>query len=155
MRQFIVFFAALIIASCKAQTPPSLDTMAPKDGAKYFNLKELSYKRQSRGGSSLITVSSEEVVMFNSKGQYKSYSYPKKEWDSLTSLARKIDASKLSSLTAPTDARLYDGAPAATLSLVINKKSISSSSFDDGYPPQEISDLVFKLLALEKDLLKN
>jgi hypothetical protein len=49
---------------------------------------------------------------------------------------------------------VYDGAAAAELTMVVDEKSWVSSTFDDGYPPDAISELVNRLLSLEKTVLK-
>ena len=155
MRNFLVFFTVILIAGCQAQNPPSLSKEQAARQVEPSELTELSYKRQTRGYNSLMTINPKTIVIYNSNVKSESYTYPNKEWDSIRYLVQKIEVSKLPYLKAPTDKRLYDGAAAATLTLVKDKTSYSSSTFDDGYPPRKISDLVIKLLALEKAAINN
>ena len=155
MRIHITILFCLIISSCQAQNPPSLSKEQAARQVEPSELTELSYKRQTRGYNSLMTINPKTIVIYNSNGKSESYTYPNREWDSIRYLVQKIEVSKLPYLKAPTDKRLYDGAAAATLTLVKDKTAYSSSTFDDGYPPREISDLVIKLLALEKAAINN
>ncbi|MEM1002747.1 MAG: hypothetical protein AAGH46_08865 [Bacteroidota bacterium] len=155
MRIVLSCLVLFFIASSKAQTPPSLSTKQQQKTVEASKLQEISYKRQSRQGNSLITFSPKKIVIYSSTKKSESLNIPKKEWDSIQYLVSKIAISQLLDLKAPTDKRLYDGAASATLTIVKDKKSWVSSPFDDGYPPTEISKLIYKLLSLEEGLLKN
>lgn len=156
MRNIIICLAVLIIAGCKAQTPPMLDSQdANNKQPQTATLTEIQYKRQSRGLRSLTTITPKKLTIATANKKSQSYTIPKEAWDSLSYYAKKIKPTDLSKLEAPTEYRTYDGAAAATLTLVINKKSWPSAIFDDGYPPKEIEDLVNKLLSLEERYVKD
>jgi len=156
MRHILICLAVLVTAGCKAQTPPMLDSKDSKNNqSKIAALTEIQYKRQSRGRRSLTTITPEKLTIATANKKSQSYAIPKEAWDSLNYYVSRIKTSELSGLKAPTEYRTYDGAAAATLTLVINKKSWPSSIFDDGYPPEEIADLVNKLISLEERYVKD
>jgi hypothetical protein len=155
MRILLTVLTALSIASCAAQTPPSLSPEVQKSTSEVSSVKEISYKRQSRGGNSLTTFSEGEMVVYEANQKSKSFKLTNKDWNELKTLVGKLSISQISALEAPTNKRLYDGAASAVVTIVKDKKSYSSSAFDDGRPPKEILELVEKLLSLEEAGLKN
>jgi hypothetical protein len=52
-----------------------------------------------------------------------------------------IDITMLPELKAPTEKRFFDGAAHATLKITVDGKSYSTTSFDHGFPPEEIKAL--------------
>jgi len=155
MRTLLSFLVALSIASCAAQTPPSLSPEVQKKSMAHQNIQEISYKRQSRGGNALTTFSKGKVVVYEANQKSRTYKLTNKDWQQLERLVSQLTISKLGELEAPTNKRLYDGAAAAVLSIVKDKKTFSSATFDDGAAPKELSKLVEKLLSLEEALHKN
>ncbi len=60
-----------------------------------------------------------------------------------------IDITLLPELKAPTEKRFFDGAAHATLKITIDGKTYSTSSFDHGFPPEELKtlcDIIVKFL---------
>ncbi len=60
-----------------------------------------------------------------------------------------IDITLLPKLKAPTEKRFFDGAAHATLKITIDGKTYSTSSFDHGFPPEELKtlcDIIVKFL---------
>jgi hypothetical protein len=154
MRISFLLIAVVAFYSCKAQIPPSLSKEESQQYIEPSHIKEIRYKRQTRGYNSLLSIDSKKMVLSYANKKSQTYSYPRKEWDSLVYLASRIKLSDLPNLKAPTSHRMYDGAAAAELTMVVDQKSWVSSTFDDGYPPDEISELVNRLLSLEKAVLK-
>ncbi len=72
------------------------------------------------------------------------------DWDALNNLLNDIDLTKLETLKAPTDKRLYDGAAHAALTVKSNEHTYTTSSFDHGHPPKEIENLVNKVLSIRE-----
>jgi hypothetical protein len=155
MRILILCLVTLIMAGCKAQTPPSLKNGQLPGQTVVSELKELRYKRQSRSGNSLTSFGPEAVVFYKSDQSMSRYACSPKDWEEIKTLVQNLDLTGLPELQSPTDKRLYDGAAAVSLTVVLGTQSYVSSTFDDGYPPEEIADLVFKLLSLEQRLLNN
>lgn len=70
------------------------------------------------------------------------------DWKALTSLFNEVNLAEMPSLKAPTEKRLYDGAPIAGLKIIYKDKDYTSSSFDHGFPPAQIKKLVDKIVSL-------
>ncbi len=73
------------------------------------------------------------------------------DWAELMILLNAIDLKNISKLEAPTQARLYDGAAIAQLSITQENASFKTNSFDHGKPPLEIEALVKKILSLSEN----
>ena len=76
----------------------------------------------------------------------------KGDWSELMNLIDAIDLKNISSLKAPTQARLYDGAAIAQLTITQKNASFETKSFDHGKPPLEIEALVKKILSLSENI---
>lgn len=76
----------------------------------------------------------------------------KDDWAELMNLLKAIDLKHISKLEAPTQARLYDGAAIAQLTITQENVLFETNSFDHGKPPLEIEDLVKKILSLSENI---
>ena len=112
----------------------------------------ITYEAVSRGFFEEISVSNTSFTVCNdiNKKVYKTYDCPKEDWSDCLELLSKIDVDSLTELESPTSMRQYDGAPHATLTIKDGDKKIRSNTFDHGYPPKEIKELVEKLLTFKK-----
>ena len=112
----------------------------------------ITYEAVSRGFFEEISLSKDSLTICNdiNKKGYKTYNLSKENWSTCLELLSKIDMNGLSELEAPTTYRYSDGAPHATLIIKDSDKEIRSSEFDHGHPPNEIKELVEKLLTIKK-----
>ena len=112
----------------------------------------ITYEAVSRGFFEEISLSKDSLTICNdiNKKDYKTYNLSKENWSTCLELLSKIDMNGLYELEAPTTFRYADGAAHATLIIKDGDKEIRSSEFDHGHPPQEIKELVEKLLTLKK-----
>lgn len=112
----------------------------------------ITYEASSRGSFEEISVSKDSFSI--SHDRYRKditfYKTPSSKWNECLELLNKIEIDKLPNLKAPTSMRQYDGAAHAYLTIKNNKEEIKSSTFDHGFPPDEIKMLVEKLLSLKK-----
>ncbi len=110
------------------------------------------YKASSRGSFKEITVSKDSFSICNDRNRkdITYYECTTKDWNECLALLEKIEVDKLPNLKAPTSMRQYDGAEHATLTIKNDKEMIQSSTFDHGFPPEEIKALVEKLLSFNK-----
>jgi len=76
----------------------------------------------------------------------------KDDWPKLINLLHAIDLKNISKLEAPTQARLYDGAAIAQLTITKKNAVFETNSFDHGKPPKEIEALVKKILSLSENI---
>jgi len=153
MRHLLVYILTLSFWTCKAQPGSSVATSAPYEQGS-ASVKELVYQRQSRAFNSSISASQALIKLTNTTEKPRTARCSKADWQELLKLAEHIEFKQLSTLQAPTSHRTYDGTAAARLTIKTEDTVWVSSTFDDGYPPQEIAELVYTLLAMEEVLLK-
>lgn len=112
----------------------------------------VSYEALSRGAFEYILVS-ENVVLTSKDRSLKniqSHQCSSKDWNDISKLIKSVDRELIPKLIPPTDKRLYDGAPHATISFIYGDVEIRSPSFDHGFPPKEIENLVSKILSIKE-----
>lgn len=68
-------------------------------------------------------------------------------WQFLLSEYKKINLDELPNFKAPTEKRKFDGAAIANFKITIADKAYQTESFDHGFPPEEIANLIQKILA--------
>ena len=112
----------------------------------------ITYEAISRGFFEEISVSKKSVSISNdiTKKTYETYNISKEDWNTFLGLLSKINLEELPQLKAPTSMREYDGAAHAVLIIKDGDKQIRSSTFDHGYAPTEIKELVEKLQTFKK-----
>jgi len=110
------------------------------------------YQASSRGSFEEISVSidSFSITTDRTRKDLTFYKTPSKDWNENLKLLEVIELNQLPNLKAPTSMRQYDGAAHATLIIKNKTEKIQSSTFDHGYPPDEIKALVEKLLSFKK-----
>ena len=67
-------------------------------------------------------------------------------WKNIMQKVDSIDVKALSSLVAPTQKRLYDGAAHANIKITMDGKMYETQGFDHGFPPEEIKFLCDKII---------
>lgn len=143
---------------CKSTKEQALDDSNAKNTEMILQSDmKVVYEAQSRGGFEHISIS-KDVVLISSDRYLKevaTYKCDENDWKAIYELLESIDTNTLSSLKAPTDKRLFDGAPHATLKLSKGDDEISTPTFDHGHPPKEIEALVNKVLSIKESLSKN
>jgi hypothetical protein len=110
------------------------------------------FQASSRGSFEEITVSKDSFSISTNRTRkdITFYKTPTKDWNDILKLLEVIELDQLPNLKAPTSMRQYDGAAHSTLTIKSNSEKVQSSSFDHGYPPEEIKPLVEKLLSFKK-----
>lgn len=68
----------------------------------------------------------------------------------ITNLVSKLNFSELEQLMPPSIAHQYDGAYAASFTIIVNGKSFVAPTFDEGNPPAQIKEIVDLLYKLRK-----
>lgn len=119
-------------------------------------VSNITYTTQSRGSFEEISISKEGVAISKSNDSNAKtiYKIGEKDWQELMALVSEVPLEKLSRLEAPTDKRLYDGAAMANLKLSKDGKIVETPTFDHGYPPKAIENLVNKVLSVRDDALR-
>lgn len=112
----------------------------------------IEYSAISRGIFKEITIDNSGITVKkdrNSKPVTKECT--NELWSKLTKTLDEIDLKMLPKLKAPTQKRLFDGAAHATLKVIVGGETYTTSSFDHGFPPEEIKELCDKLIEISVD----
>lgn len=110
----------------------------------------VEYEALSRGMFLKVKYANGLVNVFNDRDNSEkstSVKLTKVQYDELNKLLGAIQPEKLETMQAPTQARLYDGAAHANMTITTKGKTYSCSGFDHGQPPADIEKFVKKLLS--------
>lgn len=112
------------------------------------------YEAFSRGMFLKVKYSNGQITVFKDRNfseRATAVSITKTQQEELTKLLLAIDSDGLEKMKAPTEARLYDGAAHANLSITANGKKHSCPGFDHGQPPAGVEKFVTKLLSYTQE----
>jgi hypothetical protein len=140
-----LLLATIILVACNGQKNASTTSSSEKSNSERLQLK---YTANSRGFFQEIKIENHEVFISNDRNAANDQNPIKiadNDWQQITEMASSLDLEGLPDLKAPTEKRFYDGAAIGSLSVTKNEKTYNSSSFDNGYPPKQIEDLVKKI----------
>lgn len=108
------------------------------------------YSALSRGFFKEITINNSTIsVQKNRNEEPNTQPCSDELWREISGRINRIDLESLTKLEAPTGKRLYDGAAHATLKIIVDGKTYTSSTFDHGHPPKEIAticNVLYKLI---------
>lgn len=118
---------------------------------------KMTYETFSRGYFKSMSFENSQLTFSNdvNRKNIETLSITQNEWNELIEIVKNINLKALENLKAPTDQRLYDGAPHCTVSVTTNNETFTTPSFDEGFPPQEITSLVNKMLSIYENHLKH
>lgn len=121
------------------------------DTQKQYNTMSFRYSAATRGSYTLIEIDQNTIKsQFNRSEKAAVKTCSKADWSTLQDLTDSIDIETLEKLDPPSKAHQYDGAAAASLTIIVNGEQYSTPSFDAGNPPAAIAVLVNKIFALTK-----
>ncbi|APY08339.1 hypothetical protein BWZ20_08530 [Winogradskyella sp. J14-2] len=131
---------------------PSKDDIVKEN---YKKLKVI-YNTSSRSSFKHIEISKTKIKISKDRTlkTTRSYACDKQDWQALEELLNNAVVEHLDALEAPTDKRLYDGAPHATLAVIKGDVEMMTPTFDHGNPPKEIETLVNKVLSMAENATK-
>jgi hypothetical protein len=120
-----------------------------------MDMKEtfLEYTANTRGFYQKITIQNQMVTVSKDRSgndQPIATKISDKDWKELAGYFEKINLDSVSTLKAPTEKRFHDGAAIATLKITTKDKTYETTSFDHGYPPEQIKILVDKINTFAK-----
>ncbi|WP_378180048.1 hypothetical protein [Aquimarina sp. SS2-1] len=149
--QRILFSISLVVflGSCKETQVIAQNTFANQE-----NILLVEYDAISRGYFFAVKITNDSITKFKDRSKQESVSKPcsKKGWSEIISSLKKLELEKISDLKAPSDKRTFDGAAHAQLKITTTKETYTSTSFDDGNPPQELKPLVNTILSLTESI---
>jgi hypothetical protein len=112
---------------------------------------KIEYTANSRGLYNNTVIENKTVSVTKTRdGKPVSNSLTDAELNSLINEFQKVDLEEISSLKAPTEKRFHDGAAMANLKITYKGKTYESQTFDNGYPPEKIKNLVNTILSFSK-----
>jgi hypothetical protein len=140
MKIITLLFLTLILGkNCQSQNNMDLGTA------------KIEYTANSRGLYNNTVVENKTVSVTKTRdGKPVSNSLTDVQWNTLISEFQKVNLEEISSLKAPTQKRFHDGAAMANLKITYNGKTYESQTFDNGYPPEKIKNLVNTILSFSK-----
>lgn len=116
----------------------------------------VKYKASSRNTFDFVLVSKSRVLVSKDKGlqEMDTFQIKAKDWEAVNKLIEAVDVETLQDIKAPSTAHQYDGAPHATLAIMIGDVEYITPAFDHGNPPKTIEALVNKVLSIKENLVK-
>jgi hypothetical protein len=135
----LLFLTLFLGKSCQSQTNVDMETA------------KLEYTANSRGLYNNTVVENKTVLVTNTRGgKPVSNSLTDAQWNTLINEFQKVNLEEIPSLKAPTQKRFHDGAAMANLKVTYKGKTYESQTFDNGYPPEKIKNLVNTILSFSK-----
>lgn len=144
MRKYLaIIVLALFAAGCASALKKESDKIS------------LEYEAITRGSYKKVIVKQDTVITIKDRAMDNVVTKPLRngEWNSMLKSLETVNLDGLSEIKPPSVMHQVDGAPIANLKVIRGNKTYQSSSFDHGNPPQEIKDVVEKMITAS-DLLK-
>jgi hypothetical protein len=113
--------------------------------------KKVEYEASTRGSFTKVIFENNTVQISKDRNNPDKGTLVKvsaKELQELTKLLDEIQLKKLPSLKWPSEARYYDGAAHANLTVTSDGQTYVGPGFDHGNPPAEIAKFIEKLLSI-------
>jgi hypothetical protein len=113
---------------------------------------KVEYTANSRGFYNNIVVGNKTISFVNTRdGKPVSSPITDEQWNALINEFKKVDLEEIPNLKAPTQKRFYDGAAMANLKVTYKGKIYESQTFDNGFPPGKIKNLVNTIVSFSKE----
>jgi hypothetical protein len=135
----LLFLTLILGKGCQGQTPIDMETA------------KLEYTANSRGVYKNIVIQNKTLLLKNNRDEKPVSNFlTDAQWESLLKEFQKVDLDEIPNLKAPTQKRFHDGAAMANLKITYKGKTYESQTFDNGYPPEKIKNLVNTILSFSK-----
>jgi hypothetical protein len=132
----LLFLTLFLGKNCQSQNNIDLSTA------------KIEYTANSRGLYNNTVVENKTVSVTNTRDvKPVSNSLTDAQWNTLIKEFQKVNLEEIPSLKAPTQKRFHDGAAMANLKITYKGKTYESQTFDNGFPPEKIKNLVNTLLS--------
>lgn len=107
----------------------------------------IEYTAMSRGFFQEIIVNDNTISIKNDRNSEPVIKNCSEEfWNEIMQNIKSIDIKSISSLVAPTEKRMVDGAAHANIKITVDGKTYETQEFDHGFPPEDIKSLCEKIL---------
>jgi hypothetical protein len=135
----LLFLTLFLGKNCQSQNNIDLSTA------------KIEYTANSRGLYNNTIVENKTVSVTSTRdGKPVSNSLTDVQWNTLIKEFQKVNLDEIPSLKAPTQKRFHDGAAMANLKITYKGKTYESQTFDNGFPPEKIKNLVNTILSFSK-----
>lgn len=136
----LLFLTLLLGKNCQSQSKMDLSTA------------KIEYTANSRGLYNSTVVENKTVSVTKTRdGKPVTSSLTDTQWNALINEFQKVNLEEIPSLKVPTEKRFHDGAAMANLKIIYKGKTYESQTFDNGFPPEKIKNLVNKILSFSKE----
>jgi hypothetical protein len=116
-----------------------------------LNMAKIEFTVNSRGLYNKTVVENKTVSFTNTRdGKPVSSSLTEEQWNALIAEFKKVDLKEIPNLKAPTQKRFHDGAAMANLKITYKDQLYESQTFDNGFPPEKIKNIVNTILSFSK-----
>ena len=149
MKLLIYFFSLITLACSSGKSLKKTNTL----NKIYTSQITFIYQAHSRGFFEEISINEKTVVFLKNRKRKKAVKglVSLKDWKICIDLFNSIDLSKISQFTAPSNLRKTDRVPYAQLIVIKNGDTIKSNYFDHKNPPQELKQLVNRILCIKEN----
>lgn len=135
----LLFLTLILGKNCQSQNNMDLSTA------------KIEYTANSRGLYNNTVIENKTVSVTKTRdGKPVSNSLTDAELNALISEFQKVNLEEIPNLKAPTEKRFHDGAAMANLKITYKGKTYESQTFDNGFPPEKIKNLVNTILSFSK-----
>ena len=110
-------------------------------------LHKVEYKAETRGVSKNITITKNNCI-YKTLSKSDEFKTSTEDWQTITKLVENLNLETLKNLEAPSSKSHIDVAMQASITIIFEGKTIESAYFDDGNPPEELTELVEKLFKI-------
>lgn len=112
---------------------------------------KIEYTANSRGCYNKTVIENKTVSATKTRdGKPVFNSLTDAQWNALIGEFQKVNLEEIPNLKAPTEKRFHDGAAMANLKITYKGKTYESQTFDNGFPPEKIKNLVNTILSFSK-----
>ena len=110
-------------------------------------LLKVEYKAETRGASKNITITKDNCI-YKTLSKSDEFKTSTEDWQAITKLVKGLNLETLKDLVAPSNKSHVDAAMQASITITFEDKIIESAYFEDGNPPEELTELVEKLFKI-------
>lgn len=153
-----LLFVTITSCNCQKATTANSNLVAEnKNNSKMnqeSNVPTMIYEANSRGFFMKIKVENKKIFVSRERDakDFKIVNeISNEDWSEISKLALAVDLEKVKDLKWPTEKRYYDGAAHANITFINNGVEYPANGFDGGFPPEEIADLVNKIVELAEN----
>lgn len=135
----IIFLTLFLTKGCEEQSNTDLSTAI------------IEYTANSRGFYNKTVVENKTVSFTDTRdGNPVTSTLTEEQCNVLLTDFKKLDLGEIPNLKAPTEKRFHDGAAMANLKITYKGEQYESQTFDNGFPPEKIKNIVNTILSFSK-----